>query len=146
MFCEPARMQGRFGPADERLAVDWHRRGMSLETVRRAILVGSARKSMSLLDHPGGEPVRSLRYFARLLEEVRTDSSRTPTGSTLSSTSAIASGSGRKGLSKGPEVLDQIWNRQIRPEGIGGPPPQRRQKGRRGDDDDLVLRYNCRRR
>ena len=45
-----------------------------LETVRRAILLGSVRKSMSLLDRPGGEPVRSLRYFASLLEEVRTES------------------------------------------------------------------------
>ena len=29
---------------------------------------------MSLLDRPGGEPVRSRRYFAGLLEEVRTES------------------------------------------------------------------------
>lgn len=29
---------------------------------------------MSLLDRPGGEPVSSLRYFASLLEEVRTQS------------------------------------------------------------------------
>ena len=47
---------------------------MSLETVRRAILLGSVRKSMSLLDRPGGEPVRSLRYFTSLVEEVRTES------------------------------------------------------------------------
>ena len=46
---------------------------MSLEAVRRAILLGSVRKSMSLLDDPGGEPVRSLRYFASLLQEVRTE-------------------------------------------------------------------------
>ena len=37
-------------------------------------LLGSVRKSMSLLDRPGGEPVRSLRYFASLLEEVVTES------------------------------------------------------------------------
>ena len=74
MFCEPACVQGRFGPADERLAADWHRRGVPLETVRRAILLGSVRKSMSLLDRPDGEPVRSLRYFASLLAEVRTES------------------------------------------------------------------------
>ena len=74
MFCEPGCVQGRFGSADEHLAVDWHRRGVSLETVRRAILLGSVRKSMSLLDRPGGEPVRSLRYFASLLEEVQTES------------------------------------------------------------------------
>ena len=67
-------MQGRFGTADERLAAAWQRAGVALETVRRAILLGSVRKSMSLLDRPGGEPVRSLRYFAGLLEEVRTES------------------------------------------------------------------------
>ena len=44
---------------------------MSLETVRRAILLGSVRKSMSLIDHLESEPVRSLRYFAGRLEEVR---------------------------------------------------------------------------
>jgi AraC-like DNA-binding protein len=74
MFSEPACVQGRFGPGDERLAADWQRAGVSLATVRRAILLGSVRKSMSLLDRPGGEPVRSLRYFARLVEAVRTES------------------------------------------------------------------------
>ena len=70
MFAEPGCVQGRFGAADKRLAADWQRAGVSLETVRRAILLGSLRKSISLLDRPGGEPVRSLCYFASLLEEV----------------------------------------------------------------------------
>ena len=70
----PACVQGRFGPDDERLAADWQHQGVSLTTVRRAILLGSVRKSMSLLDRPGGEPVRSLRYFASLLQEVQTES------------------------------------------------------------------------
>ena len=74
MFRAPACVQGRFGPDDERLAADWQRAGVSLTTVQRAILLGSVRKSMSLLDRPGGEPVRSLRYFASLLQEVRTES------------------------------------------------------------------------
>ena len=74
MFRAPACVQGRFGPADERLAADWQRAGVSLVTVQRAILLGSVRKSMSLLDRPDGESVRSLRYFASLLEEVRTES------------------------------------------------------------------------
>lgn len=74
MFCAPACVQGGFGPADARLAADWQREGVSLETVRRAILLGSVRKSLSLLDRPDGEPVRSLHYFASLLEEVRRES------------------------------------------------------------------------
>ena len=73
-FCQPACVQGRFGPADKLLATDWQRAGVPLETVRRAILLGSVRKSMSLLDRPGGQPVRSLRYFTGPLEEVRTES------------------------------------------------------------------------
>ena len=46
--------------------------------MRRAIPLGSVRKSMSLLDRPVGEPVRSLRYFAGLLEEVCTESFAAP--------------------------------------------------------------------
>ena len=74
MFRAPACVQGRFGPADERLAADWQRAGVSLATVQQAILLGSVRKSMSLLDRPDGEPVHSLRYFASLLEEVQAES------------------------------------------------------------------------
>ena len=53
MFRAPACVQGRFGSDDERLAADWQRAGVSLATVQRAILLGSVRKSMSLLDQPG---------------------------------------------------------------------------------------------
>ena len=68
MFRQPACVQGPFG------AVDWHRAGVALDTVRRAILLGSVRKSMTLIDHPDSEPVRTLRYFESLLEEVRDES------------------------------------------------------------------------
>lgn len=74
LFRAPTCVQGQFGPDDERLAADWQRAGVSLATVQRAILLGSVRKSMSLLDRPGGEPVRSLRYFASLVQEVRSES------------------------------------------------------------------------
>ena len=60
MFGKPSCMRGRSGPADERLAVDWHRAGADLETVRQAILRGSVRKLMSLMDRPDTEPVRGL--------------------------------------------------------------------------------------
>lgn len=74
LFLEPSCVQGRFGAADRRLAEDWQRDGVSLEDVRRAILLGSVRKSMALIDHPGQQPIRSLRYFERLVEEVREES------------------------------------------------------------------------
>ena len=73
MFIETGCVQGRFGAVDEPLAADRQHAGVSLETLRRAIL-GSVRKSMSLLDRPGGEPIRSLRYFASLVQEVRPES------------------------------------------------------------------------
>ena len=71
MCRKPACVQAGFGPADERLAADWQRAGVSLETVRRAIRLGSVRQLTSMIDRPGSEPVRSLRYFAGLVEEVR---------------------------------------------------------------------------
>ena len=73
MFCQPAGVQGRFGPADERLATDSYRAAVSLETVRRAILPGSVRKSMSFPERLCCEPLCSLHYSAGLLEEVRTE-------------------------------------------------------------------------
>ena len=59
------------GPADERLATDWQAKGISLETVRHAILLGCVRKPMSLIDRPATRPVRQLRYFEPLLWEVQ---------------------------------------------------------------------------
>ena len=73
-FLGPSCVQGDFGPADERLADAWRVRGVPLETVRRALLLGCARKSMSLIDRPDAQPVRSLRYFEPLLREVGSES------------------------------------------------------------------------
>ena len=113
--------------------------------MRRAILLGSVRKSMSLLDRPDGEPVRSLRYFASLLAEVRTESfpglllaaPRVQPPPLRAALAARACRSGRKCPSR-------FGTGRSVPRGSEAPPPQRRQKGRRGDDDDLVLRYNYR--
>ena len=70
-FLGPACVQADFGPADERLARDWHAAGVPLTSVRHAILLGCVRKSMSLLDRADGQPVRSLRYFEPVLREVQ---------------------------------------------------------------------------
>lgn len=67
---EASCVQGAFTPADERLAADWYVRGIEFETVRHAWLLGCTRKSFSLLDRPSAEPIRSLRYFVPVLEEV----------------------------------------------------------------------------
>ncbi|MDE0106810.1 MAG: hypothetical protein OXN96_03325 [Bryobacterales bacterium] len=70
-FLGPACVQADFGPADERLASDWHAAGVSLQTVRRAILLGCVRKSMALIERPGARPVARLAYFEPLLREVQ---------------------------------------------------------------------------
>ena len=74
LFRAPACVQGPVRAGRRAPGGGLAARGVSLATVQRAILLGSVRKSMSLLDRPGGEPVRSLRYFASLLQEVRTES------------------------------------------------------------------------
>ena len=69
-FLEPTCVQAAFGPADARLAAAWHAAGVPLESARRALLLGCTRKSLALLGRPGGQPIRSLRYFEPLLREV----------------------------------------------------------------------------
>lgn len=71
MLLAPACVRCRFTAADERLARDLDRRGVSLEQVRRAIWLGSARKYVALLNGQGAMPITSLRYFSGLVEEVR---------------------------------------------------------------------------
>ncbi len=69
-FLQPSCVHGRFNADDERLAQAWQRSGVSLETGRRAILLGCTRKSMAPLGQPGAQPIRSLYYFQALLLEV----------------------------------------------------------------------------
>ena len=71
LLARPSCVQGPFTAADERLAEAWHRAGIPLETVRRALLLGCLRKSFALIDRPDAQPIGSLRYFEGPLEEVR---------------------------------------------------------------------------
>lgn len=59
-----------FSPADERLAAGWHRRGVSLEQVERAISLGVTRKYVALVNNGGGTPITTLHYFAHLIDQV----------------------------------------------------------------------------
>ena len=43
---------------------------MPFERLRRAWLLGCARKAKGMADHPGTEPIRGPDYFEPLLEEV----------------------------------------------------------------------------
>ena len=69
LFGQPLCVQGRFGVADEHLARQWQRTGVSLAAVRRAILLGSVSKSQTMLAQPQSEPIRSLSYFVCPLAE-----------------------------------------------------------------------------
>jgi Helix-turn-helix domain len=59
-----------FTPADQRLASQWCREGVTLERVSRAILLGVLRKYVMLLNHGKGSPITSLSYFQDLIREV----------------------------------------------------------------------------
>ena len=50
MLLHPACVQASFSAADERLAAQFHRRGVALIQLRRAIWLGCARKNVALLD------------------------------------------------------------------------------------------------
>jgi hypothetical protein len=71
LFLGPACVQASFSAADEKIATGLHRRGVSLEQISRAILLGSARKYVSMLNAGSRSPITSLQYFADVVEEVR---------------------------------------------------------------------------
>jgi hypothetical protein len=71
LFLAPACVQASFSAADEKIITGLHRRGVSLEQISRAILLGCARKYVSLLNAGSRTPITSLQYFADVVEEVR---------------------------------------------------------------------------
>ena len=75
-FLQRRCVQSMFTPADEKLAGQLYRNGISLVEVERAILLDSLRKYDALANH-GGTPITSLHYFTAQFEEVRQN---TPAG------------------------------------------------------------------
>lgn len=71
VFLGHACVVSAFTPADEKLARDWERRGIPVETVQRAILLSVARKYTTCLNHGVGAPIVSLEYFAGVLAEIQ---------------------------------------------------------------------------
>jgi len=71
LFLAPACVQASFSAADEKLALGMYRRGVSMEQVTRAILLGCARKYVTMLNAGTRTPITSLQYFADIVEEVR---------------------------------------------------------------------------
>lgn len=70
LFLEKACVEAVFTADDEKLAAQWYRAGIALDQVQRAVLLGCARKYVTLFNHAAGEPVRSLQYFAGMVSEV----------------------------------------------------------------------------
>lgn len=70
LFLQPACVRSSFTAADERIAVELHRRGIGLETVRNAIWLGCARRYATMLNGQTALPITSLRYFALIVDEV----------------------------------------------------------------------------
>ena len=59
-----------FTAADEKVALNLCRRGVSLEQLRRAIWLGCARKYAAMLNGQTRLAITSLAYFASLIDEV----------------------------------------------------------------------------
>jgi hypothetical protein len=76
LLAQPACVRCAFTAADERLARDLEKRGISLEQLERAIWLGCARKYAAMLNGQPPAPITSLRYFLALIEEV--GQARTP--------------------------------------------------------------------
>lgn len=70
LFLEKACVSSSFSAADEKLAVEWYRSGVPLDQVQRAILMGCARKYVSLFQQVGGTPIVALHYFEAIVPEV----------------------------------------------------------------------------
>ena len=69
-FLKPACVRSTFTAADEKLARNLGRSGVTLEQLRRAIWLGCARKYVAMLNGQSRLPITSLAYFASLIEEV----------------------------------------------------------------------------
>jgi hypothetical protein len=72
LFLEPACVSSIFSAADEKLAIQWYRSGVPLDQVRRAVLLGCARKYVSLVNNAAGSLITGLQYFAGIVQEVAT--------------------------------------------------------------------------
>ena len=70
MLLRPACVRASFSAADQRLATNFYRRGVTLNQLERAIWLGCARKYIALLNNQSPTLITSLHYFTGLVEEV----------------------------------------------------------------------------
>lgn len=62
---------GSFSRQDARLAENFQRRGIPLETLQHAMLMGAVRKYVSWLNGASSPPIGSLAYFSALVSEIQ---------------------------------------------------------------------------
>lgn len=60
-----------FTPADERLAASLFERTVPIEDVEHAVVLGCARKYVTLINRQSGDSIMSFSYFENVIEEVR---------------------------------------------------------------------------
>lgn len=72
MLSRHACVQCAFTAADKKLAAEWYRGGIPVVQVERAILLGTLRKYVALLNRGSGSPITTLHYFKSLLDETET--------------------------------------------------------------------------
>ena len=70
-FLQRTCVRSVFTAADEKLAAQLYRDGVSIVDVEHAILLGSIRKYIALLNNGGGSPITTLHYFTALFAEAR---------------------------------------------------------------------------
>ena len=70
ILLRPACVRASFSAADQRLAANLYRRGVTLNQLERAIWLGCARKYIALLNNQSPMLITSLHYFTGLVEEV----------------------------------------------------------------------------
>ena len=70
LFLAPACVHASFSAADEKIATGPYRRGVSMEQIARAILLGCARKYVAMLNAKVRTPITSLQYFSDIVGEV----------------------------------------------------------------------------
>jgi hypothetical protein len=70
-FLERRCVRSAFTAADEKIATELFHAGVAIADVEHAILLGSLRKYVALINNGRGTPITSLRYFAALFDEVK---------------------------------------------------------------------------
>jgi len=60
-----------FTPADERLAASLFERNVPIEHIEHAVLLGCARKYVTLINRQSSDSIVSFSYFANVIEEVQ---------------------------------------------------------------------------